>query len=170
MYNTTDKSRKGLDVPVNRFVDYLNANLWAGLDYTAYGLAEIIERDDLILPEVYDSGINYSKIFLETGKASNSFFLIRERDRIDGLGSIKFDANLDLIFSINLVKIKPTITTYRAKEEAIDDIVKLIYSSDFFINSITQDLDAIDDFTLSNKVKRTMHPNLFLKFNINTIY
>lgn len=174
-YNYYNHTRFGIDELVLNLKNKLTSNLWNNNGYTAYGMAELKEENGYKVPVVYNSGINYSKVFpfpattITEGLANEinaiSYFL-----PISSLsGEMKTESEIGLYFSIKLNEIYPNITTYRAVENSIHEIMPIIFLSDFSIKNIYRNEEALSDFDIPGIDYRKLHPYLFLKFLL-TIY
>ena len=149
----------GLDVQINQIRQTLEDKLWTGNDYTAYGRAFRIVRDEGMYPKVFHAGREYDEVLTDDNLDAGSFFdVLPERPY-----ETNIRASVDIYFWINLRKIFPLITTYRPEEDAIGAIETILKLTKFHITGIITTIEAFDLWT-NVKMADDMTPWFLLRF------
>ena len=170
-YGQFSQTLYGIDWAIDNLKTRLQIVLWNDYNYTAYGLAKLIEKENLIIPVIYDSGINYDPIFpIKQGLDIISFFYqIGDSSKLNEIHIDEYENRINLVFIANNSVIKPNVTTRITTEDIINDCWQYVNSSSFEIISIQKDLEAIKDFQIPEKQRRVMQPYSFIKFEMNLI-
>ena len=171
MYGTYSQTLYGIDWAIDNLKTRLQSVLWTGYNYTAYGLAKLIEEENVIIPVIYSSGINYTRIFpIKQGRDVISFFYqTGNSDKLTEPHIDEYQNLVNLVIVANASVIKPSVTTRIATEDIINDIWYYVNSSIFEITSVQRDLESIKDFSIPDSQRRVMQPFSFIKFEMNLI-
>ena len=172
-------------VGVDKKIDSLQRKLYSSLiaDWginTKYNCTPRCYRnqstDSGYTAELFTGGVDYKELYLDDTIAATSFFGVGQDRKVsqDNMTT----ADVHLIFSVNLDKIKPS-TTQRTDEEAILDVQKVIdttgISRGWQIIKITTGLDKIlNEYPGSKKEiglkYKDMHPFLWFRFDLQVYY
>lgn len=100
----------GVDRELKLLQDYINDNLdWEG-DYKVFGLAQKVETENGIIPEIYvgsdSNNLEYSQIFIDDTITGTVGF-IEQGDRTLGVDK---SITIDMIVTVRLDEAYPTIT------------------------------------------------------------
>lgn len=170
---------EGIDWYIQRLQNKLHAALitaW-GLSgtpaaYECYGRCYRNRRDTGYVAEVYTSKNEYQEIFWNDQLAALSFFGISNNLRFGA----KTEADVHLVFFVNLDKIKPSIT-HRADEEVREEIRKIIGVSSFGFSFFSIDLwleTVLREYSGSYRDNRLsvvdMHPTHCFRINLKLLY
>jgi len=113
----------GIDVQLQKFQSLIHTRLTAAWnvtdEYECYARASRNKTDDGYIAEVLTSGISYKEVYWNEALAAISFFGSSTRSAHE-LGNLQTDVHL--VFFVNLVKAKPSIT-HRADEEVRKDVI-----------------------------------------------
>jgi len=137
---------KGIDVEIDKLVAILNADLWDGLGYTAYGRCELTTRDGKTVPEFFATK-EYTEMLLNDKVGGHSFFIMDDNVEVNGIS--EHIATVYLYFALDLKKLYPSVTATRATEYACEDIEYSLRSSYFRVTEIVRNKSAFNDFDVS---------------------
>lgn len=157
LFEKTDPT--GIDKPIQR----LQGLIYSGLGYpniNGFGRAYVIEKDQKKLPVRYIDGskTDYEEILFNDEVNGHFFFL--DKNETTPIGGGTFETDIEIIFFINIEKLKPNVT-HRADEEIRSEIVELITRFKFFkLKNIIKGPEALDGFDTDLK---EIQPRFFLK-------
>lgn len=137
-------SKRSLDNLIDDYATILTNNLWVGYDYTHYGTAYLIDG----VPKTFltSTSKDYKEVLTDDTLDSNSFFYPKVKKKGDPYNANDYNQEIDLIFSVNLNKVYPTLS-YRAQENAISDAFRVVNEMTALdIQSVVPGQDAISDF------------------------
>jgi hypothetical protein len=170
-YGQYSQTLHGIDWAIDNLKTRLQSVLFDGFNYTAYGLAKLIEEENTVIPVIYSSGINYTRIFpITQGRDAISFFYqTGNSEKLSEPHIDEYQSKINLVFVVNATVVKSSITTRITTEDIINDIWRYVNSSLFEIVSVQRDLESINDFEIPEKQRRVMQPFSFIKFEMNLI-
>jgi len=158
---------KGIDIQINRLVDYFNDGLWTGKNVEFNGRAFVNEKDGGKVPEILQPGTDfYQEMLIDTKKDCVSFFTVNN-DR-DFNSSSSAGVKVSIYFAVNLKQLYPQIPE-RATEYAYEDVIKMINKSSFVVDKLVTGSDAYDAFELSKK-SDDMQPFHLFRFDTSINY
>jgi len=139
----------GIDKPIQEtqklLHDRLNS-LW-GIELKGYGRADLLKRDDQVIPEVFVNGKDYEDIL---GLDDNRFFFVQD-DKSESVDAKWYETDVNIYFILKLTDIKTNIT-HRADQEVHDDIINVLKQSSLdTVTSIETGIDnVISDFKITD--------------------
>lgn len=143
--NITKPSVTGVDIPIQKLQTVLYDKLkpiWAYTDstFTMFGRAYRNQTQDGYTPEVYVGNDEYNDSYFDDTLAGSAFWGLSEIEKVDR-GNV--NADVFVIFMVNLAKIKPANT--RNDEEARVDVEQICLARDygFFLNAIVTGIDMV---------------------------
>lgn len=155
----------GIDYKISVLQADFASNLFAsvtGHTYTSYGRAFVNRKEfDSVIPEIQLP-------------SSNEYVPVKFNDKLDGLSfmvvgndvvvisSVDLLADVDIYFAVNLRKLYPTVTE-RAVEYLHRDVLDILSTSEFELESYTQGFDAYSEFT-NVKSSDNMQPFYLVRF------
>ena len=159
----------GIDVNISRLVtDYTN-NLWTGADVDFFGRVYRNNRNDGIIPEVYDQDNRYIEVLQNDNKAGTVFFDWINPTQITGTKSL---ATVWIHFAVNLSELYPTETANheRADEYAHADAIKWTNKSGFRVTGLVTGFDAFSQFELTEQNKDDMQPYHLFRLETEVLF
>ena len=154
----------GIDIPINVTRQAFEDNLWTTKDYTAYGRAYRNETKDGMVPEYHvDGKITYKDVLLNRKLDAISFF-----DIVPGTGISEHFAIVDIYFAVNLAKLYPLLTN-RATEQAIADVMTVLYRTAFRIQGTERGLSSFQPWALVNP-DHNLQPYFLFKISTEVMY
>jgi hypothetical protein len=161
----------GVDIPIKELQSSFANNLptlWDTLLYYSFGRCYLKKVDAGNIPVIYTGGTHYYDILQDTTIDCHSFFN-ELPSTITRVNKFLYRSTVDIIFSVNLSKIKASLT-HRADEEALKDVVYLIENdSNFEIQTIVKGLDAYSGFFYGN-FPVELEPMFLFKLTTQVIY
>ena len=135
-------------VSIDKAIQKVQIGLYDGLGYTNIdGLGRIykVKRGDNTIPARHISNKDYKEVLLND-KITGSFFFVAG-DETDVIGD-QAETEVDIIFFLNLQKIKPSFP-HRSDEEVNSEIVAILHRYKCFKGNeykIFKDAKALDGF------------------------
>jgi len=180
----TKTSPVGIDYHIQQLQTALHSKLSAAdywnmvsAEYKCYGRCYRNKNDNGYIAENYEGTNEYREVYWDDTLKAISFFGISRSIEMP----LKAEADVHLVFFVNLAKIKAAIT-HRADEEARNDVLKIIGNSLFGFTIQSVDLwleNVLREYPGSRRDNRLaavdMHPvhcfriNLKLSYNTNKI-
>lgn len=148
----------GIDKEIEKMQSKLNTKL-SSWNLDAYGRIYKTEREGKTIPEHFSGGKDYKEVLIND-KINGKFFFV-ENDRSTIISGPRYQTTVDIIFLLDLAKIKPNVT-HRADEEARLEINEAIGRLTMFdLTEVTKGINALSDFDTD---LIDMQPYHFLKF------
>lgn len=177
----TKSNPVGLDWYIQEAQKQLHQRLlisWgATVKYDCYGRSYRNKKDEGYVAEVYTSTQEYKEVYYDDKLSAISFFGISDKIKKD----VTNQANIHLVFFVNIATLKPTIA-HRADEEVRKDVFKALGASSFGMSFLSAELgleNVLKEYPGSRREQRLkavdMHPihcfrfNYFLSYNQNKI-
>lgn len=167
----------GIDFYIQKLQTYLHTQLlnkW-GIDtsiYQCYGRAYRNKKDTGYIAEIFAGSNEYKEAYWNDAMAAISFFGISNNIK-QGVGS---EADVHLVFFVNIKTLKPTITN-RADEEVRHDVESMIGQTLFGFNLESTDLwleNVLREYPGSYRDQRLkavdMHPVHCFRLNLKLLY
>jgi len=133
----TKTSPQGIDVRIQKFQTLLHARLMTAWNlnpgdvdenklYACYGRAYRNRKDNGYIAEVYTGNDQYKDVYWDSSKNAISFF---------GTGTnikqgVNTEADVHLVFFVNIKKLKPSIT-HRGDEEVRQDVIEVASKNNY---------------------------------------
>ncbi|WP_438423259.1 hypothetical protein [Aquimarina macrocephali] len=148
----------GIDIQIQRLQIKLYESLrFEGID--GYGRVYLEDKKGKRKPLYFINGNEYKEVLINDSTSGTFFFIEDEKSKIELPKSV---TEVDIIFLLDLKKIKPTIT-HRADEEVRVDILKVLNRCRYFeVEEITKGIKALSDFDTK---LIDMQPYHFIKIN-----
>lgn len=169
----------GIDTTIQALQKKLNNKLittWGISDelYRCYGRCYRNQSANGYVPEVFISdSVGYKDLFLDDNYAATSFFGV---ERMDINDNFRGEADVHLVFAVNLKQLKPSIR-HRADEEVHQDVIKVFNKNgETKLNSIVVGIENVfREYTAwKDKDKgvmyRDMQPFHFFRINFRLKY
>lgn len=155
--NYTKTDPKGIDKPIQRIQEKLYKELgYQNMD--GYGRIYTLDRKGKAIPAYFIEGKDYKEVLTDDKKDAQFFFVENERTTFDSPQGV---TQVDIIFLLNLNKIKPSVP-HRADEEARVEIQEVLDKIKFFpVSEIIKGPNALNGFDTD---LIDMQPYCFLKF------
>ena len=159
---------KGIDIVINNMVTYFTANLWTSIDSgdkDYFGRIFRNTRNEQIIPERFVLG-EYSDTLLNDRRAVTCFFDVLPEEEYN----FGFTSEVWILFSVNLTKLYPSITTERATEYVHEDVIKKIKRvAGWKVTGLVRGLPAFDAYGFI-KPGHNLHPFYLFRINCNVKY
>jgi len=170
--NTFGNMSKGIDIAIDDLLADFNAYLWTSNVRSFYGRVFRNERFGKLAPEIWITPDSYVEVLKDTSKDAQCFFDVQPNI------PMKADictADVWLCFMVNLAKLYPTLTRSEATEQVHEDVLELILSSQFTVdsNGLIQGFAGFKDYDWGEddaQTKADMSPHYLFRFNLQTIY
>ena len=134
--NNLKSNPKGIDIEINS----IQTKLYNKLGYSAfdgYGRVYLIDGK----PKFFVNG-SYKEVLLDDKLNGHFFFIEDSNTKKDSI----FETDVDIIFLLDLEKIKPNVN-HRADEEVRVEILEVLEKCRrFHLEEITKGIDALNDF------------------------
>lgn len=148
-------------VGIDKHIQKIQEKLYEKLGYTnidGYGRVYSLEVEKKTIPAYFLEGNDYKDVLTDDKLNGQFFFVENEKTKTDGP---RMETDIDIIFLLNLKKIKPSVP-HRADEEARADISKVLDRiKTFYPKEIIKGKNALQDFDTE---LLDMQPYHFLKF------
>ena len=149
---------KGIDIQINRLKLRFSNNLYTTNSCDWFGRIFRNQKGDVVKPERFVSGVDYKSVLLNDTKDLTCFFDVQPNETYSSV----ITANVWILFSVNLVKLYPTVTTERATEYVHEDIVKQINKiGGWKITGLVRGLPAFADYSGVKDADNMQHFYLF---------
>ena len=159
----------GIDISIQRFQSFLHKKLSAKWgDFECYGRAYRNQKGNGYIPEIYDGG-NYKEVFFDDKISALSFFNVSDVQK--ELMSQR-EADVSLIFCVNIQKLKPNIK-HRADEEVRLDVIEICELNQFtfdMISVVTGIKSVFNEFDINQIKYRDLHPLHCFRINFKLKY
>ena len=177
---------KNNPVGIDKKIDLLQKSLFSSLiktwnltedKYNCYPRCYRNQTKDGYTAEMFTGGVDYDELYINDQVSVTSFFGVGQVEKI--LPDNTKQADIHLIFSLNLPEVKPNPAGQRNDEEVRLDVQKVLDSfgtaHGFQLQSQTTGIDKIlSEYPGSRKtigLKYTdMHPNLWFRFDLQIFY
>jgi len=163
----TKETPRGIDVPIQKFQEYLYANItdiWnidAEKDYDCFGRVYRNQKGAGYVPEVYIGNNNYRDAYFDDNKAAISFLGVEDVQKF----KVKMTANVFLIFCVNLKTLYPDVN-HRADEEAHRDAINLSGRTLGEFMGLVTGIDSVfKGYDIKQIKYRDMHPMHCFRLN-----
>jgi hypothetical protein len=140
--------------------------------YECYGRCYRNKKDNGYVAEVYTSGNDYKEVYWNDTLAAISFFGISNNVK----RGIKSEADVHLVFFLDLSKAKPGIT-HRGDEEVRQDVINIIGNTSFGFNHLSTELwleNVLREYAGSYRDQRLravdMHPVHCFRINLKLLF
>jgi hypothetical protein len=167
------ETARGLDVPIQRFQEYLYGNIpeiWdidIEAQYECFGRAYRNQKGSGYVPELYTGKGNYRDAYFDDRKSALSFFGVEDVQKYD---SVMLSAKVYLVFCVNLQKLYPDVK-HRADEEAHRDIINLSGKRFGEFTELVTGIDSVFKGYDTKQIKyRDMHPWHCFRLNYTVKY
>jgi len=156
MANELKNNPVAVDIPIGA----TQTKLYNKLGYdpaviNANGRCYLIERNDKTIPAKHVSGTDYKDV-LVNDKFDCQFFCIEDPKTLPTSGP-KYSTNVEWIFLLNTLKLKPSIA-HRADEECFVDILGVFARvANFKIKEVIKGKDALEDFDTDLEDREPWH-------------
>jgi len=162
----------GIDIPIQNFQRFLHRKLcetWKTSEYESYGRAYKNQtKKGGYIPEVYN-GKDYKEVLFNDKTHALSFFIVGD---VQKELMQQREADVALIFCVNVQKLKPNIT-HRADEEVRINVIELCDLRQFsfdMISVITGIKSVFAEFDISQIKYRDMNPLHCFRLNFKLKY
>lgn len=148
-------------VGIDKHIQKIQVKLYEKLGYEnidGYGRVYPLEIEGKTIPAYFEGGKDYRDVLTNDRKNGQFFFVESETTKTEGP---RMETEIDIIFLLDLKKIKPNVP-HRADEEARMDITSILDRERiFYPKEIVKGKDALDDFDTK---LLDMQPYHFIKF------
>lgn len=150
-------------VAIDTAMQKIQKSLYDGLAYPnvdGYGRSYTIEKNDKDIPAYFNKGRDYKELLPNDRSLSNGhfFFVENETEFKNTIGKAK----TDIIFLLNVEKLKPQIS-HRADEEVTSDIIGILERHKAFeLKSLIKGLEVLKDY---DHDLAHLQPYFFLKLS-----
>ena len=166
-------------VGIDRPIDKIQQALYTGLVtngtwtmYESYHRAYKNETKDGIVPEIFTGKKDYKDAFTDDGFTATSFFLIP--DEVGVLEGSKFQAEISIIFQVDLAKLYPNAPdSRRFDEEMHNEILNILNDLDANFTDVdyVTSLDSVYAGLDTSKIKwNDLQPYHVVRFTVTANY
>jgi hypothetical protein len=157
---------KGIDIQIERLRSYLAAKLFTTNNCDWFGRVFRNVKNGEIMPERYLSGVDYLSVLLNDNKDLTCFFDVQPTESYDN----GFSSEVWILFSVNLQRLYPTVTTERATEYIHDDIIQKVKRiGGWKVTGLVRGLTSFSDYP-NARPEHDKHPYYLFRLNCEIKY
>lgn len=156
--NNIKPNTTGIDIAINKSQIKIYNKLNFGIDFHGYGRCYLFTKPgNVVVPTVFTDGLDYKEILVNDTQKGHFFFV--EKPEAKAINSAFLEAEVDIIFMLNLVKLYAE--GGRKDAQAYVDVIEAVRSDiNFSIDKITKGNEALNDF---NTDLQDLQPYHFIK-------
>lgn len=160
-----------IDLHINRLLSCFNSDLWEGKTNSFYGRIFRHEKREgffvKIQPIYYASTGRSIDVLKDSKKDAQCFFDVMPNVKMTS--DVK-EAEVRVLFMVNLVKLYPLLTRIESTEQVKKDVEDLILSSGFEFIQCVSDSTAFSDYQWSEDAISNLNENYLFRYDLKLIY